>query len=66
MEVITAILSTWSSLITWFTDAINDVSALFYAEGNLTFIGGLCVLTLALSIAMLVVNKVKDFVQMRA
>lgn len=66
MEVITAILAAWSSLITWFTDAINDVSTLFYAEGSLTFIGGLCVLALALSVAMLVVNKVKDFVQMRA
>lgn len=66
MDVITAILGVWTKLVEWFTSTIGDLSTVFYAEGNLTFIGGLAILSIALGIAMLVFNIVKDFLKMRS
>lgn len=65
------ILEVWSALIQWFTNAMTDLIPFFYTApvgeepGQLTIYGVLVVLALALSVAMLIVNRVVDFFRLR-
>lgn len=65
------ILEVWSALIQWFTNAMTDLIPFFYTApvgqepGSLTIYGTLVILALALSVAMLIVNRVVDFFRLR-
>lgn len=63
--IITAITGVFSSIGSWFVEFLPTISALFYAEGALTFIGTLSVCGLAVSIFLLVVNMISNFLNFR-
>lgn len=71
MGLVEIILGVWTSLIEWFTDAMTALIPFFYtapvgdAPGELTIYGVLVVISLALAVAMLVINRVVDFFRLR-
>lgn len=69
--MVETILSVWTALIEWFTTAMTTLIPFFYTApvgeepGALTIYGVLVVLSLALGVAMLIVNRVVDFFRLR-
>lgn len=69
--MVETILNVWTALIQWFTGAMTELIPFFYTApvgeepGSLTIYGVLVVLALALSVAMLIVNRVVDFFRLR-
>lgn len=65
------ILDVWTALIQWFTGAMTELIPFFYTAptgsepGALTIYGVLVVISLALGVAMLIVNRVVDFFRLR-
>lgn len=64
--VIQAITGVFTEIGTWITTTLGDFSEVFYADGGLTFIGTLSIASLGIGLVMLLINKVKDFLQFRA
>lgn len=65
-SVVSAITAVFTAIIQWIVSAITDVIPLFYAaETGLTFIGVLALCALGISITLLVINLVKDFLTFR-
>lgn len=54
-NVLTAVLAVFMEIANWFTSAIPVISAFFYADGALTFMGVLAVAGLAISVVFLLV-----------
>lgn len=59
--VVTSIFEVFSSVGDWFVSAINDLIPMFYGESGLTFLGALSVVALGISIIMLLVRVIGDF-----
>lgn len=66
MDIINTMLGVFSSVSTWFVDALGDVTTLFYADGNLTFIGSLAIAGLALSMVTWIIATVRSYLQLKA
>lgn len=60
------ILEIWTGILTWFSSSMTSITSLFYTESGLTFLGCLCVVGVGISLVMLIINVVKDFLQLRA
>lgn len=54
--VLSAVLAVFMAIANWFTEAIPVITAFFYAEGALTFMGVLAVAGLAISVVFLLVH----------
>lgn len=54
--VLSAVLAVFMAIANWFTEAIPVITAFFYAEGALTFMGVLAVAGLAVSVVFLLVH----------
>lgn len=59
------ITSVFSEVITWIVSAIEDVIAVFYASGSLTFLGMLGVAGLAISVFFLIMGVIQNFLHFR-
>lgn len=66
MDIITTMLGVFDSVSEWFVGALGDVTKLFYAEGNLTFIGALTIASLALSMATWIIATVRSYLSLKA
>lgn len=63
--IIGSITSIWTQMMTWLTTTISSVGVVFYADGELTLIGTLAVVALALGVAFKLFHVVKNFVTLR-
>lgn len=64
MTVISAIMDVFSSILAWFTEAFESVTALFYnAETGLTFVGVVSVLTLGIAVFTLVIGWIRGLIR---
>ena len=65
MDVLTAILAVFTAVGDWIGDAVLSFLPMFYAEGNLTFLGVLAVAGLAFSVVFLMIGIIQRFLQFR-
>lgn len=63
--MLTKILEIWTGIMNWFTTSATSISSLFYANDTLTIFGVLAIIGVGISIVLLLVNLVKDFLQLR-
>ena len=63
--MIGAITSVWTEIMTWITTSLGSVQDVFYAEGSLTFLGTLAVITVAIGVVFLVIGVVQNFLKLR-
>lgn len=64
-SMISAITGVWTSVMTWITTSLASVQTVFYAEGALTFLGVLAVISVAIGIAFLVIGVIQNFLKLR-
>lgn len=63
-SVVTAVLAVFTEFIDWLAEALGSVSTVFYnAENGLTFIGTISVIALAFSVALLIIQMIRGFLQ---
>ena len=64
--MVSAITGVWTSVLTWITDSMGSIQAVFYDSTNsaLTFLGVLAVIGVAIGICLLIFNKVRDFLRL--
>lgn len=65
MDVITSILNVFNSIADWFAEIMPTILAIFYAEGNLTILGALAVVGLAISVIFLIMGVIQNFLHFR-
>lgn len=63
--MITTITAVWEAIVTFIVGLFADVTALFYADGALTFVGTMAVIMAGISILLLVWNLIRSFFPMR-
>ena len=63
--IIGSITSIWTQMMTWLTTTISSVGVVFYSDGELTLIGTLAVVALALGVSFKLFHVVKNFVTLR-
>ena len=59
------ITTVWTEIMTWVTTALGNVQTVFYANDKLTFIGTLCIVGVSVSISLLAVGIVQNFLKLR-
>ena len=64
-SVVTAILAVCTAVGEWFISAVTMMTALFWSNGALTFIGTLTVMGLALAIILLVIAAIRSALKLR-
>lgn len=64
-NVLTAVLAVFTQIANWFSTAIPTVTAMFYAEGALTFLGVLATAGLSISVVFLLVGVISNFLSFR-
>lgn len=65
-SVITAITDVFTAVMAWVIEAVQSVIAVFYvAESGLTFLGVLALVALSISIFLLLMNIISNFLQLR-
>ena len=66
-NVLADILKIFSTVITWLVSAVNSIVPMFWAaETGLTFMGVLAVSALAISVTLLVVRVIQNFLHFRS
>lgn len=70
--VLASILEVFTSVGTWISTAVSNLIPMFYTEGvegsagELTFLGTLAVVGLAISVVFLLIRVITNFMQFRA
>lgn len=69
--MITAITKVWSDIMAWIVESLGSVQEVFYVvgengTGNLTFLGTLAVIGVAIAIVFLVIGVVQNFLRLRS
>ena len=59
------ITQVWSDVMTWITGSLESVQVVFYDEGQLTFLGTLAVIGVAIGIGFLIIGVVQNFLKLR-
>lgn len=59
--VLDKILAVFDSVSDWLVTAMGNIEPLFYADGNLTFLGVLAIAGLAISVCFLLIGIVQKF-----
>lgn len=62
-NVLDAVLDVFDSIGTWIGTSVQRLIPMFYAENQLTFIGVLAVAGLGISVILLIINMIKDFLR---
>lgn len=60
-DVLTAVLAVMTGVVEWFVESIPLVIALFWAEGSLTFLGVLAVISVAIGVLFLIFGVISSF-----
>ena len=63
--MINAITSVWSDVMEWIVSSLASVQTVFYADGALTFLGTLSVISVAIGIAFLLIGVIQNFLRLR-
>lgn len=63
--MIGAITTVWTDVMDWIVTSLASVQSVFYAEGALTFMGVLAVISVAIGIAFLVIGVIQNFLRLR-
>lgn len=64
--VLDAILDVFSNVGTWISEAVNQMTPMFYdASNGLTFLGVLAVAGLAISVVFLILGVIQNFLHFR-
>ena len=63
--MVSAITAVWTEIMTWITTSLASVQKVFYAESNLTFLGVLAVISVAIGVAFLVIGVIQNFLKLR-
>ena len=64
--MIANITSVWTSMMEWLVDALASVQSVFVSSaGELTFLGTLSVIGVAMGVAFLVIGVVQNFLHLR-
>lgn len=63
--VLSNILEVFSAVGQWISTAVTALIPMFYAEGELTFLGVLAVAGLAFSVAFLIIGLIQNFLHFR-
>lgn len=65
-SILNAVLAVFTAIIEWFISAMNSVVALFYSsENGLTFFGVMALCALGVSLVMLFIKMVKNYLTFR-
>lgn len=64
--MISAITTVWTEIMTWITASLASVQTVFYTENNLTFLGVLAVISVAIGIAFLIIGVIQNFLKLRS
>lgn len=64
--VLESILAVFMAVIEWISEAVTALIPLFYAEGALTFLGVLCIASLAIAVAFLMLRVIQNFMSFRS
>lgn len=62
-NVLDAVLDVFNSIGTWIGTSVQSLIPMFYADNQLTFIGVLAVAGLGISVILLIINMIKDFLR---
>ena len=65
MAILTAILAVFAAVGEWFTTTISSLVPIFYASGELTFLGVLSVAGLGFSVVFLLIGVIQNFLHFR-
>lgn len=60
-----SITETWTQVMTWITTSLGSVQTVFYAEGELTFLGTLAIIGVSIGIGFLIIGVVQNFLHLR-
>lgn len=64
--ILNAVLAVFTGVIDWFITSMNSVVALFYsAETGLTFFGVMALIALGISLVLLFIRMVKNYLTFR-
>lgn len=64
--MISAITEVWTQIMTWITTSLASVQSVFYVDNNLTFMGVLAVISVAIGVAFLIIGVVQNFLKLRS
>ena len=59
------IFAVWSQITQWIVNGLASVSNAFYANGELTLLGTLCLIPLGLGLALLLISIIQKFLHLR-
>lgn len=60
-----SITEIWTDVMTWITTSLGSVQSVFYANEELTFLGTLAVIGVAIGIGFLIIGVVQNFLKLR-
>lgn len=63
--VLEAVLSTLEAIAQWVVESMGTLTTMFYAEGSLTFYGILAVAGLGISVCLLFLSIIQNFLHFR-
>jgi hypothetical protein len=61
-----SITEIWTEVMTWITTSLGSVQTVFYASGELTFLGTLAVVGVSIAIGFLIIGVVQNFLKLRS
>lgn len=64
--MIGSITEVWTQIMTWITTSLASVQTVFYVDNNLTFMGVLAVISVAIGVAFLIIGVVQNFLKLRS
>lgn len=63
--MVSAITSVWTSIMSWITESLASVQTVFYSGTELTFLGILAVISVAIGVAFLMIGVIQNFLHLR-
>ena len=63
--VLESVLTTLEAIAQWVVESMGTLTSMFYAEGSLTFYGILAVAGLGISVCLLFLNIIQNFLHFR-
>lgn len=61
----TSISSGWTAISTWITTSLGSLQSLFYADGDLTFMGALAIIGVGIGVIFLLIGVIQNFLHLR-
>ena len=63
--MVASFVSVWDALATFLVSLFPELTELFYADGDLTFVGVMAVVMAGVAMVLLVFNIIRSFLPMR-